>query len=137
MGAIPIDAHRESLVDRVMETTNGDVADAIFECAGAAEAMGELTRIVRPGGTICIASIHKAPVPVSLVDINFREVTLIGSRVYTREQFRRAIDLAYDLADELRPLVTHVVPLSAGSTVFDLQTSQDERSMKILVDCRS
>lgn len=137
MGAIPINVRHDSLMDRVMEATGGDGADVVFECAGAAEAVGELTRIARPGGTICIASIHKASVPVSLVDVNFRELTLIGSRVYTREQFRRAIGLAHELAEELRPLVTHVVPLSAGSMAFDLQASRDEKLVKILVDCRS
>ncbi len=137
MGATSVDARKESLEDRVMKATNGDGADVVFECAGAAKAVEEITRIVRPSGTICIASIHKAAVPVSLIDINFRELTLVGSRVYTREQFRRAIDLAYELADDLRPMVTHVVPLRAAPKVFQMQASPNERAVKILVDCRS
>ncbi|SDE03979.1 zinc-dependent alcohol dehydrogenase [Limimaricola pyoseonensis] len=137
MGATPINVRHDSLLDRVLEATNGDGADVVFECAGAAEAVAEITRIARPGGTICMASIHKAAVPVSLIDVNFRELTLIGSRVYTREQFRRAVDLARDLAEDLRSLVTHVVPLGAAAEVFAMQASPDEKAVKILVDCRS
>jgi threonine dehydrogenase-like Zn-dependent dehydrogenase len=137
LGATPVDVRQESLTDRVMEMTGGDGADVVFECAGVAEVMGEVTRIARPSGTVCIASIHKSDVPVSLIDVNFRELTLIGSRVYTREQFRRAVGLAYDLKDDLQALVTHVVPLAEAAKVFDMQSSPNEGAVKILVDCRS
>ncbi len=137
LGFIPVDIRHRDLVEEVLSVTEGDGADMVFECAGAGNAALEMTRIARPGGTICMASLHKAPNPVALLDIAFKELRLIGSRVYTREQFRRSIDLARSLAPQLERLITRTLPLSAAQDLFEIIRTPDAHEIKILIDCQA
>lgn len=136
LGFTPVDVRFDDLEERAMKATEGDGADIDIECAGVAMTSRDMTRVARPGGTICLTSIHREPTPVALIDINFRELTLVGSRVYTREQFGRAKDLAQEVSEDLRELVTHSIPLSKAESVFGLQADRDEKAVKILIDCR-
>ncbi|MEN9059792.1 zinc-dependent alcohol dehydrogenase [Ponticoccus litoralis] len=135
LGFQPVDLRHEDLSAQVQTMTGGDGVDVVFECAGVADAAGDMTRIARPGGTICLTSLHKSPCPVALLDIAFKELRLVGSRVYTREQFRRSIDLAMTLADDLERLITRTLPLSQSAQVFELIAARDEANVKVLIDC--
>lgn len=135
LGLVPVDLRGEDPAARVMAATGGDGADMVFECAGVEATALEMTRIVRPGGTICLASLHETPNPVALLDIAFKEIRLIGSRVYTREQFRRSIDLAQTLATPLQSLISDILPLSAAKNVFGIIDNPGIDSVKILIDC--
>lgn len=136
LGFETVNATTETLADAVAAATGGDGADVLVECSGAAPAALEMTRLVRTGGTICLASLFKAPVPVALLDMNFKELRLVGSRVYTREEFRRATELVVQLEEPLLKLITRIVPLSDAGDVFELVTDANAGMMKVLVDCR-
>ncbi|WP_353476339.1 alcohol dehydrogenase catalytic domain-containing protein (plasmid) [Salipiger sp. H15] len=137
LGFETVDASRDSLAEAVAAATGGDGADVLVECSGAVPAALEMTRLVRTGGTICLASLFKAPTPVALLDMSFKELKLVGSRVYTREEFRRATELVAQLEAPLLNLITRIVPLSAAGDVFDLVTDPDAGMVKVLVDCRA
>lgn len=137
LGFAAVDIRQEDLAERVLAATDGDGADVVFDCAGAAPAALEMTRITRPGGTICLAALHKTPNPVALLDIAFKELRLIGSRVYTQEQFRRSIDLAQSLAAPLARLITRTLPLSAAAGVFEILRDPEAGEVKVLIDCQT
>lgn len=137
LGLTPVDIRSEDLAAAVQDATDGDGADVVFECAGVAPAAQQMTRIARPGGTICLASLHKGANPVALLDIAFKELTLIGSRVYTQEQFRRSIPLAQALAAPLIRLITRRLPLSGAADVFDIIRDPGSSDVKILIDCQA
>ncbi|MFW8637583.1 zinc-dependent alcohol dehydrogenase [Cribrihabitans pelagius] len=134
-GFVPVDLRNQGLQEQVLAETAGDAVDVVFECAGAEPAARDMTRILRSGGTICLASLHKAPCPVALLDIAFKELRLIGSRVYTKEQFGRSIPLASALADDLEKLITRTLPLSAADSAFDFIADPNKNGVKVLIDC--
>ncbi len=123
------------LVDYVNDTTNGEGTDVVFECSGAESAAAEMTRIARVGGMICMTGIHKAPHPVDLRELNFKEQTLVGTRVYTKREFEQTVSYALQLKDDLEPVVTQVVPLSQSEGIFDMIADPTINTIKVLVDC--
>lgn len=135
-GFTTVDLRNQDLTEKILAETNGDGADVVFECAGAEAAARDMTRITRSGGTICLASLHKAPSPVALLDIAFKELRLIGSRVYTKEQFQRSIELASTLADDLEQLITRTLPLSAASSAFGHVSDLHKNDVKVLINCK-
>lgn len=137
LGFIAVNSGQEDLVARALAETDGDGADLVFECSGVAPAALNMTRVLRPGGTICMAAMHKKPNPVALLDINFKELTVIGTRVYTREQFQRSIGLARRLTPALKRLITHDLPLSAAQDVFALLADPGADSLKVMIDCQA
>lgn len=136
LGMIPVDVTREDLNRRVKESTGGEGCDALFECSGSAQAAMEMTELARAGGTICMVSVHKTPHEVNLQQLNFKEQTLVGTRVYTREEFGRAVEYCRDLQEELEKVVTHVVPLRDAARVFDMIADAACGTVKVVVDCR-
>ena len=135
LGFEAVDIGSTNLVDHVAATTDGEGVDVVFECSGAEGAALEMTKLARVGGMICMTGIHKAPRPVDLRDLNFKELTMIGSRVYTKHEFETTVGYAAAIAEDLEKVVTQVIPLSQSETLFDLIADPDVATAKVLVDC--
>lgn len=135
LGFETVDARTTNLIEHVATRTNGEGVDVVFECAGVESAALEMTKLVRVGGTLCMTGIHKAPHAIDLRDLNFKELTLIGSRVYTKREFETTVAYAAAIAGDLQKVVTQVIPLSQSETLFDLIADPDVATVKVLVDC--
>ena len=69
-------------------------ADVAFEVTGHQVAVSTVTNVVRVWGTVSIVAIHAEPMRVDLYQMFAREITLHGSRLYTRGAWEEAIELA-------------------------------------------
>jgi 2-desacetyl-2-hydroxyethyl bacteriochlorophyllide A dehydrogenase len=101
----------------VMEISHGDGADVLFECAGSVSSAQEMASLVRSRGVIVNLGVFKKPVEIDMQAINFKEIEVLGSRVYERKDFQMAIDLAMQLP--LERIVTHSFSLRDVTTAFN------------------
>lgn len=131
-----VDVKEQNLIAYVDEVTKGVGVDKVFECSGSETAALEMTKICRIGGVICLTGVHKVPHAVNLQDVNFKEQTVIGSRVYTMHEFEQAVEMAKEIVKELEKIVTHMIPLEQSDTIFDMIKNPNENTVKVLVDCR-
>lgn len=120
-------------VATVREWTGGNGVDVAFEVSGSPDAVRVITEVVRVWGTVSIIAIHAEPAPVSLYPMFARELTMHGSRLYTRAAWVEAIDLMATGAVQAGPLISRLIPLE------QLQQGMEEALgggsvMKILVD---
>ena len=137
MGMIPVNPAKEDLEQVVKKQTDGEGCDVLFECSGAAVPAMQMTDITRVRGKICMVSVHKKPHEVNLRDINFKEQTIVGTRVYTKKEFGQAAELTKELGAELEKIVTHVVPLGESEKIFDMIADPDCGTIKVVVDCEN
>lgn len=135
LGLIPVNVTKENLKDRVKKETDNEGCDVLFECSGSQAAALEMTEITRVSGRICMVSVHKEAHLVDLRQINFKEQMMIGTRVYTKEEFRQAVDYSKEIEKELEKIVTHIVPLEESYKVFDMIADESFGTVKVLVDC--
>ena len=119
----------DDLLARVMELSHGDGADVVFECAGHPSSAREMTTLVRPRGTIVNLGVFKKPAEVDLQAINFKELSLVGSRVYERRDFKDAIHLAMTLP--VSQIVSHAFPLTDVGLAFE--QFQSSEACKVLI----
>lgn len=105
------------LHEQIMRMSNGEGADLVYECAGAPSSAADMTALLRPRGTVVNLGVFKTPVKVDLQAVNFKELTLIGSRVYTREDFKTAISMAEALP--IQRVITHSFSLSEVQAAFE------------------
>ncbi|GIF41835.1 zinc-dependent alcohol dehydrogenase [Actinoplanes xinjiangensis] len=120
------------LTAEVTSWTGGVGADVVFEVSGAAAAARATTALARVRGTIVVVAIHTAAREIDLQRVFWRELRLLGARVYQRSDFERAIELLRRGVVPAPTLISGVVPLSETATaVEDLSAG---RAMKILVD---
>ena len=113
----------EDLRSLVMQLTDSNGADVLFECAGHPSSAREMTALVRSRGVIVNLSVFKKPVEIDLQAINFKEIELLGSRVYERKDFQEAVELAMQLP--LAPIVSHVFSLQDVTLAFEQFRSGD------------
>ncbi|PWU25176.1 MAG: Zn-dependent alcohol dehydrogenase [Candidatus Rokuibacteriota bacterium] len=123
----------EDVVRAVEDWTNREGADVVFEVTGNPAAVSLMTDLVRVWGTISVVAIHAEPAPVHLYPMFAREITMHGSRLYTRAAWEEAIRLASTGVVPVETLVSRRIPLE------DLQKGMEEvlggaPVMKVLVD---
>jgi 2-desacetyl-2-hydroxyethyl bacteriochlorophyllide A dehydrogenase len=119
----------DELKHQVMELSHGDGADVVFECAGHPSSAREMTQLARSRGAIVALGVFKKPVEVDLQAVNFKELEIVGSRVYERSDFAEAIRLASGLP--LERIITHSFPLDSVRQAFD--AFQSASACKVLV----
>lgn len=135
LGLTTVNISKTSLERVIDERTLGNGVDITFECSGAAQAAIEMSKITRISGTICMVSVHKHPHEVDLREINFKELSIIGSRVYTKQEFEKAVNYSKEIDKELKKIVTHILPLAQSEDVFNLISNPNNGTLKVLIDC--
>lgn len=123
----------EDPVAVVRTWTDGNGVDVVFEVSGSPAVVRIVTAVVRVWGTVSIIAIHAEPTPVNLYPMFARELTMLGSRLYTRAAWVEAIELLASGAIDASPLVSRLIPLE------QLQQGMEDALggspvMKILVD---
>jgi 2-desacetyl-2-hydroxyethyl bacteriochlorophyllide A dehydrogenase len=113
--------------------TGGEGADVVFEVTGNAAAVRAMTDVVRVWGTISMVAIHGEPLPIDLYRFFARELTMHGSRLYSRADWEEAIRLAAAGAVTLAPLVTRRIPLESLQQGME-ETLRGGPVMKVLID---
>lgn len=133
LGFTALDGSKPKYSDAVRLATNGEGADIIFEASGSHSAAIEMTQTARCQGAIVIVSVFKKPVPVNMMEVNFKELRVFGSRVYSMEDFHSAVRIAPLLP--LKKLVSHYFALAQIRDAF--RTFESGNGGKVLVQPNS
>ena len=133
--AEPVPGRRRLAADLGFETTGalaGDAAEVVFDAAAHPAVAAGLAGAVAVGGRVVLVGVYGAPAPLDLQALTFKEVTVIGTRVYSRDDLRVATAMVADGRFDPSPLITRSVPLTgAASAVDDLRAG---RGVKLLVE---
>lgn len=119
----------------VEEWTGGAGADVVFEVSGAAAAVRTATTLAKVRGTIVVVAIHPTPRELDLQRVFWRELRILGARVYQRIDFERAIELLDSDAIDAETIITTVHPLPRISDA--LAELQSGRALKVLIDVQA
>ena len=92
------------------------------------------TSPAEPGPTW--SSRSPGPPPVNLFDVFWKELEVLGTRVYEPEDYEKAIGLLAGGRLPLADLITSVEPLERMPAALE-ELERNPSSMKILVDCRA
>jgi (R,R)-butanediol dehydrogenase / meso-butanediol dehydrogenase / diacetyl reductase len=99
--------------------TDGWLADVVFDAAAAPAVAALLPRLVRPAGRVSLVGTYSRPVEVDLQAVLFKELTLLGNRVYRPEDIDAAVAILAADPETFRPLITEIVPLDGAAAAFE------------------
>lgn len=111
LGFDVVDVSQGSIVDTVMEATDGIGVPVVFETAGVQPTLNDATKLARIGGQILQVGIPKAPPTVDMTTLIFKEVRRTPIRVYRSEDVELAAAIAVEGSVDLVKPVTHILPL--------------------------
>lgn len=135
LGFEVLDPAAQDQVEWINQWTGGAGADVVFEVSGAAAAVLGATALAKVRGRLVIVAIHPQPRPLDLQRVFWRELSIVGARVYERADFETAVDMLAAGAVPAEQLITAIVPLAETAEAFDKLASG--QAMKILIDCQA
>ncbi|TRX59972.1 zinc-binding dehydrogenase [Fulvivirga sp. M361] len=136
LGFVVINPENTDLVTFVHDQTDGAMADVVFEVAGVQPVLDVMTKVAGIRGRIVMVAIHGQPKHVNLFDFFWKELKLIGARVYEVEDYKESIELITKNELPFEKLITAVKPLSTIQTVFE-DIDKNPEGMKVLMDCEA
>src|SRR5581483_109267 len=104
----PLDGEATATLDT---WTGGAGVDAAFEVSGSVAGLDTATGALRVRGRLIVVAIHSQPVPVDLFRVFWRELVLVGARVYERPDFEQAVKLLGEGRIPVAELISAVEPL--------------------------
>ncbi|NND31432.1 MAG: alcohol dehydrogenase catalytic domain-containing protein [Saprospiraceae bacterium] len=124
------------LVKYVRDKTDGRLADVVFEVAGAQAALDIMTEISGIRGRIVLVAIHGQKKEVDLFKFFWKELKLIGARVYEKDDYEKSIELITAMDIPFDKMITDVQPLTNIQQVFE-HIDKNPDGMKVLMECHA
>ncbi|MBX2871770.1 MAG: alcohol dehydrogenase catalytic domain-containing protein [Saprospiraceae bacterium] len=136
MGFTVVNPAKTDLVEHIKAQTEGFMADVVFEVAGVQPTLDVMTEVAGIRGRIVMVAIHGQAKPVDLFKFFWKELKLIGARVYEPEDYEKAIELITKNELPFSSLITAIQPLTNIQQVFE-NIDKNPDGMKVLLDCQN
>jgi 2-desacetyl-2-hydroxyethyl bacteriochlorophyllide A dehydrogenase len=110
------------------------VAPVVFDCASHPAVAARLAALAAPAGRVVLVGVYPGLTPLDLQAVTFKELEVVGTRVYSRDDLDTAARMITSGAFDPRPLLTRTVTIGeAAKAVDDLASGRD---VKVLVEGR-
>ena len=129
----PVNENIEKVIN---DCTDNKGANVIFEVSGSSSGVTAMTKCAAVRARIVMVAIHGKPQSVDLFQFFWRELELIGARVYTSDDYEDAINLIISNAIDCEKLITNISSLDDIQHSFEMLDSSDG-AMKSLIYCNN
>lgn len=119
LGFETINPVETDLVTAVNAATGGKGADVVFEVSGTQPGVDAMTAIASTRGRIVMVAIHATKPAVDMFQFFWRELELIGVRVYEPEDYEKAIEIIVSGGVDADTVITDVSPLENIQAAFE------------------
>jgi L-iditol 2-dehydrogenase len=136
---IAVNSATSDEVEEVMELTNGEGCEVVFETVGGmADTMESAVRIAKPGGAIVVIGSFAKPVELNFRHLLRNEIDLLFSWSYSTwegvPEFEMALNLLARGELDAKSLITHKFPLDRISDAFHAALNKGESgALKVLI----
>jgi 2-desacetyl-2-hydroxyethyl bacteriochlorophyllide A dehydrogenase len=135
LGLLTLDPAHDDVAAEIDTWTGGAGAAVAFEVSGSASGVNQAVQLLAVRGRIVIVGIHNQPREVDLFRFFWRELTMVGARVYDRGDYDTAIKLLSDGVVPAESLISRIEPLRNAATAF-AALRDGGNVMKVLIDCQ-
>jgi 2-desacetyl-2-hydroxyethyl bacteriochlorophyllide A dehydrogenase len=132
MGFETINPAEVDLKAEVEARTGGKGADVVFEVSGTQPGVDAMTAIAATRGRIVMVAIHAQKPQVDMFQFFWRELKLVGVRVYEPEDYEKAISIIASGGVDADTFITDISPLSNIQDAFEALDSSPT-AMKSLI----
>jgi (R,R)-butanediol dehydrogenase / meso-butanediol dehydrogenase / diacetyl reductase len=133
LGLSTVDPAGTDVAQLVRDRTGGAGAAVAFEVSGSASGVRAASDVLAVRGRLVVVAIHPKGCEVDLHRVFWRELELIGVRVYERADFEEAVRLVAGKVVPAGRLISRVVPLEQVAEAFSALESGG--MVKVLIDC--
>lgn len=125
----------DSAIDKIRNATRGKGPSAVIEAVGIPPTVSLSMESVAPGGKVLLFGVGHQPLTGwDPYMIYFKELNIIGTRAASNVDWQPSIDLVENGSINLKPLVTHILPLQEARRAFALMDEGAEGVIRIVVE---
>ena len=119
LGFATLNPAEADLAAEINTRTGTKGADIVFEVSGTQPGVDAMTAVAATRARIVMVAIHAQKPQIDLFQFFWRELQLIGARVYEPEDYEKAIALVAKGAIDADTVITDVSPLSDIQAAFE------------------
>jgi L-iditol 2-dehydrogenase len=125
-----INAKKEDPAKEVL--AHGGV-NTVFEAVGLQKTVQQALSMVQKGGKVVIIGMLDAMMELDMLDVTVKEIEIRGSYGYTSKDFKQALTLITKGKVNVKPLITHVLPLQDIAKGFNMLSQASEKVIKVVL----
>lgn len=125
-------ARREDLLQVLLEAYP-EKFETIILASGAPPVMEQAMALVQRGGRIVVTALFMEPVSIDLLQVTLQELYVVGSQIYTGEDFETALKWLEGNRAPFEKIISHVQPLDRAPEVFRDIAEHPEKIIKVLL----
>jgi L-iditol 2-dehydrogenase len=131
---VVLNPQKKDLGEAILQEFGPDKADLILECVGVQDTITQAVALARKGTTIVIVGVFGQKPQVDLGLVQDRELSLVGTLMYQRSDYEKAIDLVSQGLLHLDVLITHHFPFRRYLDAYQAIESAQGNIMKVMID---
>lgn len=108
-------------------------ADLIFDCVGIQPTLDAAVEAARKGTRIVMVGVPAGRLSVDMALVQDRELEVVGTLMYRKEDYHTAIDLIERGAVAVDGLVTHRFPLERVMEAFEVAVHRKRDALKVMI----
>ncbi len=132
LGFTTINPKETNLSNEINKITNQKGADVVFEVSGSQTGVDMMTECTATKGRIVMVAIHAEKPLVDMFRFFWRELELIGVRVYEKEDYEKAIKILVSGGIDANAIITDVSTLNEVQSAFN-NLSNSPTALKSLI----
>lgn len=119
---------------RLESLTAGDYPTVVFDATGNAQSMQQAFEYVAHGGKLVYVGLVKADISFHDPEFHKREMTLLGSRNATPEDFENVLEAVKSGAIDVDRFITHRAPFDSLPDAFEEWLKPESKVIKAMVE---
>ena len=131
-GIVAVDLNQQKLTDVVAARTAGRGADVFFEASGSPHAFDDMMAATGRGGRVVLVGMPQDRVPLDVVALEVKEISLTGIFRYANV-WERTLALLGSGKVDLKPLISASYPFDASVAAFERAAEQRPSDVKIQI----
>lgn len=118
----------------IMQLTDGLGVDVVFLTVGVQPVVETAMRIVARQGRIVLIALFDEPLHFEAFNLISGDRDMIGSNMYNAADIRAARELMATGQIDLKPMVSHTLPLADVQRGFELAASKQDQAVKVVLN---
>jgi L-iditol 2-dehydrogenase len=128
-----VNPDKEDLGEAILRDFGPDRADLILECVGVQETVTQAIENARKGTTIVVVGVFSEKLEVDLGLVQDRELSLVGTLMYQKRDYERAIELVASGKLSLDAMITHRFPFEQYLDAYQTIEEAKDNIMKVMI----
>ncbi|MBD3192933.1 MAG: alcohol dehydrogenase catalytic domain-containing protein [Candidatus Heimdallarchaeota archaeon] len=129
-----INPNKKDLQEEIVKIFGTDKADLIVDCVGINQTLNAALKNARKGTEIILVGVYDEKPIVDMNIVQNRELRLIGSLMYRKKDYLKAIDLILSGKIQLDPLMTNHFKFEDYKKAYQYIDDQKDKVMKVFID---